>query len=75
MNCDEMTNSKAESKCWLDKHPKVKGVVMNSINHLQDDGEDRAPISNPLLFVVISKLQEVYFTPLFALKYMTFSLV
>ncbi|MBA0738189.1 hypothetical protein Gogos_011586, partial [Gossypium gossypioides] len=32
------------SKCWLGKHPVVKGVVMSPIDHPHGGGEGRAPI-------------------------------
>ncbi|CAN6454648.1 unnamed protein product [Victoria cruziana] len=35
---------RARSKCWLDKCPVVRGVVMNPVNHFHGGGEGRAPI-------------------------------
>ncbi|KAG6548974.1 hypothetical protein Mapa_009415 [Marchantia paleacea] len=35
---------KAGSKRWLCKRPKVRGVVMNPIDHPHSGGEGRAPI-------------------------------
>lgn len=35
---------KAGSKRWLGKRPKVRGVVMNPIDHPHGGGEGRAPI-------------------------------
>ncbi len=35
---------KAGSKRWLGKRPKVRGVIMNPIDHPHGGGEGRAPI-------------------------------
>ncbi|TYH91269.1 hypothetical protein ES332_A13G106100v1 [Gossypium tomentosum] len=35
---------RAGSKCWLGKHPVVRGVVMNPVDHPHGGGEGRAPI-------------------------------
>jgi large subunit ribosomal protein L2 len=35
---------KAGSKRWLGKRPRVRGVVMNPIDHPHGGGEGRAPI-------------------------------
>ncbi|CAN6440752.1 unnamed protein product [Victoria cruziana] len=35
---------RAGSKCWLSKHPVVRGVVMNPVNHPHGGGKERAPI-------------------------------
>ncbi|KAB5537838.1 hypothetical protein DKX38_015371 [Salix brachista] len=35
---------RAGSKCWLGKHPVVRGVVMNLVDHPHGGGEGRAPI-------------------------------
>lgn len=35
---------KAGSKRWLGKRPKVRGVVMNPVDHPHGGGEGRAPI-------------------------------
>ncbi|KAH1076483.1 hypothetical protein GLYMA_19G051900v4 [Glycine max] len=35
---------RARSKCWLGKHPVVRGVVMNPVDHPHEGGEGRAPI-------------------------------
>ena len=35
---------RAGSKCWLSKRLIVRGVVMNPVDHLHEDGEGRAPI-------------------------------
>ncbi|TYG86053.1 hypothetical protein ES288_A13G104400v1 [Gossypium darwinii] len=35
---------RAGSKCWLGKHPVVRGVVMNPVGHPHGGGEGRAPI-------------------------------
>nr|YP_009578294.1 ribosomal protein L2 [Taxus chinensis]YP_009578950.1 ribosomal protein L2 [Taxus florinii]QBK32904.1 ribosomal protein L2 [Taxus chinensis]QBK34626.1 ribosomal protein L2 [Taxus florinii]QBK35446.1 ribosomal protein L2 [Taxus florinii]QBK35692.1 ribosomal protein L2 [Taxus chinensis]QBK35856.1 ribosomal protein L2 [Taxus chinensis] len=36
--------SKAGSKRWLGKRPKVRGVVMNAVDHPHGGGEGRSPI-------------------------------
>ncbi|KAA0031820.1 ribosomal protein L2 [Cucumis melo var. makuwa] len=33
---------RAESQCWLGKHPVVRGVVMNPVDHPHKGGEGRA---------------------------------
>ncbi|MBA0797977.1 hypothetical protein Gohar_008618, partial [Gossypium harknessii] len=47
------------SKYWLGKHPVVKGVVMNLVDHPHGGGEGRAPIGrkNPQPFGVILHLE------------------
>lgn len=45
-NADNSNKSlgKAGSKRWLGKRPRVRGVVMNPIDHPHGGGEGRAPI-------------------------------
>ncbi|MBA0648015.1 hypothetical protein Goklo_015805, partial [Gossypium klotzschianum] len=40
----EKSLGRAGSKYWLDKHPVVKGVVMNLVDYPHGGGEGRAPI-------------------------------
>ncbi|MBA0856488.1 hypothetical protein Goshw_029250 [Gossypium schwendimanii] len=40
----EKSLDRVGSKCWLGKHPVVKGVVMNPVDHPHGGGEGRAPI-------------------------------
>ncbi|PUZ46315.1 hypothetical protein GQ55_7G056900 [Panicum hallii var. hallii] len=35
---------RAGSKCWLGKHPVVRGVVMNRVDHPHGGGEGKVPI-------------------------------
>ena len=42
-----MTLGKAGRKRWLGKRPKVRGVVMNPIDHPHGGGEGRSPIGRP----------------------------
>ncbi|TYJ45886.1 hypothetical protein E1A91_A02G086100v1 [Gossypium mustelinum] len=51
---------RAESKCWLGKHPIVKRVVMNPVDHPHGGGEGMAPIGrkNPQPFGDILHLEE-----------------
>ncbi|MBA0613486.1 hypothetical protein Godav_013917 [Gossypium davidsonii] len=51
---------RARSKCWLGKRPKVRGVVVNHVDHPHGGGEGRAPIGrkrtrNPLRLSCIWK--------------------
>uniref|UniRef100_A0A453ICZ9 Large ribosomal subunit protein uL2 C-terminal domain-containing protein n=1 Tax=Aegilops tauschii subsp. strangulata TaxID=200361 RepID=A0A453ICZ9_AEGTS len=32
------------SKCWLGKHPVLRGVVMNPLDHPHGGGEGKVPI-------------------------------
>ena len=41
---------KAGSKCWLDNHPVIKGVIMNPVKHFHRDGEGRISIEICCLF-------------------------
>ncbi|QHO53327.1 50S ribosomal protein [Arachis hypogaea] len=41
---NQKTLGRAGSKCWLGKHPVVRGVVMNLVDHPYGGGEGRAPI-------------------------------
>ncbi|EEC67389.1 hypothetical protein OsI_34542 [Oryza sativa Indica Group] len=51
---------RAGSKCWLGKHPVVRGVVMNPVDHPHGGGEGEAPISRkkPTTPWVILRLEE-----------------
>nr|YP_009867469.1 ribosomal protein L2 [Campylium stellatum]QKG04620.1 ribosomal protein L2 [Campylium stellatum] len=43
-DADNKSMGKAGSKRWLGKRPRVRGVVMNPIDHPHGGGEGRAPI-------------------------------
>eukprot|EP01018_Ginkgo_biloba_P026795 Gb_37512 [translate_table: standard] len=44
VNANNRTLSKAGSKRWLGKRPRVRGVVMNPVDHPHGGGEGRTPI-------------------------------
>nr|YP_010917752.1 ribosomal protein L2 [Encalypta ciliata]UVG41338.1 ribosomal protein L2 [Encalypta ciliata] len=44
VDADNKTIGKAGAKRWLGKRPRVRGVVMNPIDHPHGGGEGRAPI-------------------------------
>nr|YP_009395831.1 ribosomal protein L2 [Herposiphonia versicolor]ARW64811.1 ribosomal protein L2 [Herposiphonia versicolor] len=44
---NNITIGKAGRKRWLGKRPKVRGVVMNPIDHPHGGGEGRSPIGKP----------------------------
>jgi len=44
IDANNRTIGKAGSKRWLGKRPRVRGVVMNPIDHPHGGGEGRAPI-------------------------------
>lgn len=44
VECVNVTLGKAGRKRWLGKKPKVRGVVMNPIDHPHGGGEGRSPI-------------------------------
>nr|YP_009732820.1 ribosomal protein L2 [Buxbaumia aphylla]QHU77162.1 ribosomal protein L2 [Buxbaumia aphylla] len=44
IDANNQTIGKAGSKRWLGKRPRVRGVVMNPIDHPHGGGEGRAPI-------------------------------
>ena len=48
-NVDAMnlTLGKAGRKRWIGKRPKVRGVVMNPVDHPHGGGEGRTPIGRP----------------------------
>ncbi len=43
VDASNQTIGKAGSKRWFDKRPRVRGVVMNPIDHPHVIGEGRAP--------------------------------
>ena len=47
IECNNITIGKAGRTRWLGKRPKVRGVVMNPIDHPHGGGEGRSPIGKP----------------------------
>jgi len=47
INANNITIGKAGRNRWLGKRPKVRGVVMNPIDHPHGGGEGRSPIGKP----------------------------
>ena len=47
IECNNITIGKAGRKRWLGKRPKVRGVVMNPIDHPHGGGEGKSPIGKP----------------------------
>nr|YP_009394171.1 ribosomal protein L2 [Rhodomela confervoides]ARW62733.1 ribosomal protein L2 [Rhodomela confervoides] len=47
IDCNNITIGKAGRNRWLGKRPKVRGVVMNPIDHPHGGGEGRSPIGKP----------------------------
>ncbi|CAN6482999.1 unnamed protein product [Victoria cruziana] len=44
VGANQKSLGRAGSKCWLGKHPVVRGVVMNPVDHPHGGGKGRAPI-------------------------------
>lgn len=44
VDANNRTTGKAGSKRWLGRRPRVRGVVMNPVDHPHGGGEGRAPI-------------------------------
>nr|WMP11880.1 50S ribosomal protein L2 [Laurencia australis]WMP12091.1 50S ribosomal protein L2 [Laurencia australis] len=47
IDADNITIGKAGRKRWLGRRPRVRGVVMNPIDHPHGGGEGRSPIGKP----------------------------
>nr|YP_009395000.1 ribosomal protein L2 [Polysiphonia stricta]ARW63562.1 ribosomal protein L2 [Polysiphonia stricta] len=47
IECNNITIGKAGRTRWLGKRPKVRGVVMNPVDHPHGGGEGRSPIGKP----------------------------
>nr|YP_009944632.1 ribosomal protein L2 [Osmundea sinicola]QFR99926.1 ribosomal protein L2 [Osmundea sinicola] len=47
INAGNITIGKAGKNRWLNKRPKVRGVVMNPIDHPHGGGEGKSPIGRP----------------------------
>lgn len=47
INANNITIGKAGRNRWLGKRPRVRGVVMNPIDHPHGGGEGRSPIGKP----------------------------
>ncbi|CAN6458722.1 unnamed protein product [Victoria cruziana] len=44
VGANQKSLGRAGSKCWIGKHPVVRGVVMNPVDHPHGGGKGRAPI-------------------------------
>nr|WGH12758.1 ribosomal protein L2 [Echinothamnion sp.] len=47
IDCNNIKIGKAGRKRWLGKRPRVRGVVMNPIDHPHGGGEGKSPIGKP----------------------------
>nr|YP_009398088.1 ribosomal protein L2 [Gredgaria maugeana]ARW67274.1 ribosomal protein L2 [Gredgaria maugeana] len=47
IDCNNIKIGKAGRKRWLGRRPKVRGVVMNPIDHPHGGGEGKSPIGKP----------------------------